>query len=105
MTGQGSKDFESIRKSKHIKKAFDVRLNYKTVNGCAVRGLRITSTNKVRIGGKLLIVAYPTVTIIGQMLINHEWTIGEWTPTGANINPEYSLVEFNEQISQQTGMF
>lgn len=106
MTGQGSKQFEQIATSKAFAMTEpDVSKNYRTANGCAVRGLRAVRTNKAVVGGRVVTVAHSYFIITGQVKVKHGWQDADWNADGKHPQEQYSLVEVKEAQAQQVNLF
>jgi hypothetical protein len=100
MTGQGSKQFEQIKRSNSSAGTLDLSRRYKTAGGHTVRNLRVVQTNKAVIGGKLTTSAHYHNIIAGQVLTQNQWLPAEWNERGQHPQEQYTLVEQREDTTQ-----
>jgi hypothetical protein len=108
MTGQGSKQFEQIKRGREQAKGsvnsstgtLDLNRRYKTAGGHTVRSLRIVRTNKSVIGGKVSTSTYYHNIIAGQVLTQNQWLPAEWNERGQHPQEQYTLVEQMEDTIQ-----
>jgi hypothetical protein len=102
MTGQGDKNYDQIKREKDfwVKPAIDVTKNFRTANGKPVRNLRIETTNKTVINGKVITTAHYRQIITGQVYTQNQWLPADWDARGRHIQEQYSLVEQKETHTQ-----
>ena len=102
MTGQGDKNYDQIRKEKafRVTSAIDVTKNFRTANDKPVRNLRVETTNKTVINGKVITTAHYRQIITGQVYTQNQWLAADWDARGQHVQEQFSLVQLKEMHTQ-----
>jgi hypothetical protein len=102
MTGQGDKNYDQIKKEKafRVNSIIDVTKSFRTANGKPVRNLRIETTNKTIINGKVITTAHYRQIITGQVYTQNKWLPADWDARGTHRQEQYNLLEQKETHTQ-----